>query len=118
MKCFHGRSDPYKASAHGYFEQSVSNSSTREWFGQLSTFLKRPEPPTDLKERIERIRSYLTRFPPENDSLEKELNNTIEDLDSGKDPRVKGFLRTLGEALGYEVTSPKRSGGPDCIWYT
>ncbi len=117
LKCFHEKSDPYKGSAHGYFEQSVSNSSTREWFGHLSAFLKRPEPLTDLKERIERIRSYLTRFPPENDSLEKELNNTIEDLDSGKDPRVKGFLRTLGEALGYEVTSPKRSGGPDCIWY-
>lgn len=117
LKSFHEGSDPYKAPAHGYFEQAVSNSSQREWFGNLSNYLRRPPRPVELNERVEKIVEFLMKFSPENDSLEKELVKIFKASASRKDRETKAFLKTFGETLGYDTLSPKKHGSPDCIWH-
>lgn len=117
LKCFLEGSDPYKAPAHGYFDQAVSNSSQREWFGNLSNYLIRSSHPHEISERVERIAEFLRKFPPENDSLDQEFSEILKVSASRKDLETKVFLKALGETLGYDTLSPKRHGSPDCIWY-
>lgn len=109
--------DPYKSPGHGYFNQAVSYSHQRSWFGGLSNYVNYPEINTDLKERIDGISGFLGRYPPENDSLEELFKEALDGLRSKGDNQLKAFLRVFGESLGYEALSPTRDAAPDCIWH-
>lgn len=109
--------DPYKAQGHGYFNQAISNSRHRDWFGNLSGY-ETPIPiMVDLEYRVQRICSLLYGYPPENDSLNQYLTGAVQKLKGRTDQGVKEFLKIFGESLGFETLIPKRNGAPDCIWY-
>ncbi len=110
-------SNPYLAPGNGYFSMAVWQSLKRDWFGSLSNYSTPEAIQPNLKIRIGNIQKFLKDFPLENNSLNQTLSESLRQLSSNEDTKVRQFLNTLGKSLGFETQIKKRIGLPDCVWY-